>query len=93
MMFEAQTPQGKIYWLSDTENPLIGSPIVILRLIDASERGLVASWPAEPVQIDLSIPGHVVFALEAIYGPEATFSSDAPEPTEFFEPFDPDVIY
>ena len=93
MMFEAQTPQGTIYWLSDTENPLIGSPLVILSLIDASERGLVPYWPAAPVKIDLSIPGDVVFGLEAIYGGRATFSPDAPEPTEFFEPFDPDVIY
>jgi len=93
MMFEAQTSQGRIFWLSDTDNPLIGSPVVILRLRDASERGLVASWPAAPVEIDLSIPGDVVYALEAIYGANVTFSPDAPEPTEFFEPFDPDVIY
>lgn len=93
MIFEAQTPQGRIYWLSDMENPLVGSPIVILRLIDASERGLEAAWPAEPVQIDLSIPGDVVYALEAIYADNVTFSPDSPEPTEFFEPIDPDLIY
>jgi hypothetical protein len=93
MMFKAQTSQGTVTWLSDLENPLVGSPFVILRLIDASERGLIAAWPAAPVQIDLSIPGDVVFALQAIYGLGTTFSPDAPEPTEFFEPFDPDLIY
>tara|TARA_B110000971_G_C19733136_1_gene374022 strand:+ start:345 stop:626 length:282 start_codon:yes stop_codon:yes gene_type:complete len=93
MMFSAQTSQGTVTWLSDMENPLIGSPFVILRLRDASERGLIAAWPAAPVEIDLSIPGDVVFALEAIYGPTVTFGPDTPEPTEFFEPFDPDVIY
>jgi hypothetical protein len=78
MMFEAQTSQGKLFWLSDTENPLVGSPIVILRLIDASKRGLVATWPAAPVQIDLFAPCDVVFALQAMYKENVTFSPGSP---------------
>lgn len=93
MMFEAQTPQGKVYWLDGLDYPLIGSPIVTLRLRLASETGLVGAWPAEPVAINLSIPGDVVYALEVLYGPDVTFSPDAPEPTDFFGPVEPGLIY
>lgn len=93
MMWDAQTPQGKIYWLSDLANPLIGSPIVAYRLREAAETGLRPFIPGVTVNIDLLNPGNVRFALETMYGNEAQFSENAPEPTEFFDPFDPSVVY
>jgi len=93
MMFEASTPQGKVTWLSELDNPFIGSPLVIVRLQNAALGGLQVSWPSELVMIDLLVPGDVRFALEALYGDEVTFSPDAPEPTQFFDPVDPGLIY
>jgi hypothetical protein len=94
MMFEAETPQGKITWLSDLDDPFFGSPIVILRLKQCATEGLQAAWPAEPVVIDLRNPGDVRFALETIYKDGLTFSLDAPEASVFYEPVEgPDIQY
>ena len=92
-MFEAQTPQGKVYWLDELEDPLIGSPVVIVKLREAAENGLQASWPANAVDIDLLIPGDVRFALEVLYGSDVTFSDNAPEASPLIEPVEPGLIY
>jgi len=93
MMFEASTPQGKVTWLSDLDNPFVGSPVVIVRLTNAAQSGIQVAWPSEPVMIDLMNSGDVRFAMEALYGDEVTFSPNAPEPTQFFEPAEPGFIY
>jgi len=93
MMWQAQTPQGSITWLSDTDNPLVGSAIVAYRLKEAAETGLTPFIPGGTVQIDLLNPGNVKFALETLYGPDVRFSENAPEATQFFDPFDPSVVY
>jgi hypothetical protein len=93
MMWEAQPPQGSIRWLSDLEDPLIGSPIVAVRIREAAETGIQATWPAALVFIDIKKAGDVRFALEMLYGADVQFSDDAPEPTEFVEPVEPGLIY
>jgi len=93
MMWEAVTPQGRIYWLDDIENPLIGSPVVALRLREAAEIGIQAFPTALTINIDLKNPGEVRFALETLYGPDVTFSENAPEATQFFEPVQPGYVY
>lgn len=93
MMFQAQTPQGKITWLSDLDEPLAGSPIVIVRLKDCASSGIQLAWPAEPVEIDLTNPGDVRAALEGLYPEGLTFTGDVPEPTKFYEPVQPGFIY
>jgi hypothetical protein len=93
MMWEAATPQGIIYWLDDMDNPLIGSPIVALRLREAAEIGIQAFPTALTIRIDLQNPGEVRFALETLYGPDAKFSETAPEATQFFEPVESGFVY
>jgi hypothetical protein len=93
MMYEAQTPEGKLFWLDELENPLAGSPKVILKLRQAAEFGVQAIWPGDPTPIDLLNFGDVRFALEIIYKDEVTFSDNAPEASQLVEPIDPDVIY
>jgi hypothetical protein len=93
MMWQAQTPQGIITWLSDTDEPLVGSPIVAYRLREASTTGIRPFIPCDTVQIDLSNPGDVRFALEVFYPDEVTFDENTPPATEFFEPFETGLIY
>lgn len=93
MMFEAQTPQGKVTWLSDLDEPLAGSPIVIVRLKDCAALGIQIAWPAEPVKIDLKNPSDVRAALEALYPENLTFTGEIPKSTQFYEPAEPGLIY
>lgn len=93
MMFDAQTPQGKVTWLSDLDEPLAGSPIVIVRLKECAALGLQVAWPAEPVKIDLKTPGDVRAALEVLYSENLTFTGDIPESTQFYEPAETGLIY
>lgn len=93
MMWQAQTPQGQFYWLSETGNPLVGSALVTYKIREVAESGLQLAWPAPPVQIDITNPGDVRLALEVIYGDSVTFSDNAPEATQYFESADPDLIY
>jgi len=93
MMWQAFTPQGAIYWLDNLENPLIGSPVVALRLREASEVGIQAFPTALTINIDLQNAGEVRFALETLYGPDVTFTDNAPVATEFFEPVDLTLVY
>lgn len=93
MMYEAQTPEGKLFWLDDLENPLAGSPLVILKLRNAAENGIQAIWPADPTPIDLLNFGDVRFALEIIYKEGLTFSDNAPEASQLVDPIEPNVDY
>lgn len=93
MMWEAATPQGTIFWLDDIDNPLIGSPIVALRLREAAEIGLQAYPTALTIKINLQNAGEVKFALETLYGPDVKFSDNAPEATQFFDPVQPGFVY
>lgn len=93
MMFTAQTPQGRITWLSDADDPLFGSPVVALRLRIATETGLNPSVTGETYFPDLSDPKDVVWALESIYGLDVTFDENAPEPTDVYGPDIPGAVY
>ena len=92
-MYEAQTPEGKLFWLDDLENPLAGSPLVILKLRDAAENGIQAIWPGDPTPIDLLNFGDVRFALEIIYKEGLTFSDNAPQANQLVDPIEPNVDY
>ena len=93
MMWQAFTPQGAIFWLDNLDNPLIGSPLVALRLREASEVGIQAFPTALTININLQNPGEVRFALETLYGPDVTFTHDAPPATQFFDPVEPGLLY
>lgn len=93
MIFTAQTPQGKITWLSDIENPLFGSPKVALRLRNATQTGLNPSVTGVTYFPDLSDPKDVVWALESIYGLDVTFDKNAPDPTDVYGPEIPGAVY
>lgn len=93
MMWNAETPQGKIYWLSDSDNPLVGSAIVAFRIRDAEATGVQIAWPADPVQIKITNPGDVRLVLDVMYGEDVVYSDNAPEPTEFFAPIDEKLVY
>ena len=93
MMHEATTPQGKVFWLDGLDDPLIGSPLVTLKLREAATNGIQAEWPAPPIVIDLQNFSEIRFVLEAIYPGQVTFSANAPKAAEMVEPIDPLAIY
>lgn len=92
-MWTAQTPDGNVTWISDVDYPLFGSAVVTQKLRDASELGFYAYPHSKLIKIDLQNPNDVRYAIETFYYGESTFSENAPEPTEFFDPIDPDAIY
>ena len=91
-MYEATTPDGKIYWVSDMPGNLFGSPIITYRLKQIALNGFDTAYPSAPVEIDLNNGGNVRFVLEGLYGDDVTFSNSAPPATEFFPPAEPGVV-
>lgn len=91
-MYEAATPDGKIYWVSDMSGNLFGSPIITFTLKEIAQSGFQTAYPSAPVKIDLNNGGDVRFILEALYGDDVTFSDSAPPATEFFPPAEPDTV-